>query len=126
MKLSFGCAELFSALNNAIKLADNSIDLSEEIINYLSEIIDEQTNEVASTSWDVDFYSYIRNLKKRMKRYIKKVLAAMKSSVLALKQRLFNIASRQSANAQYVDGLVASIPIPPTMVSVVYQNIVTL
>lgn len=53
------------------------------------------------------------NLRKLI-RSMKLVLTAMLATVQAMKLRQFQSSQRQSPNAQFVDGLVASVPVPPT------------
>lgn len=67
-------------------------------------------------AWAQRYAQYIaahRQLRKLI-RSLKFVLTALISTIQAMKLRQLQSSRRQSPNAQFVDGLVASVPVPPT------------
>ena len=59
-------------------------------------------------------YAAAHALLRRMMRSLELVMLSLRSTIKALKLKQLRSCRRQSPNAQFVDGLVASVPVPPT------------
>ena len=67
-------------------------------------------------AWAIRYAQYIaahENLRKLI-RSLELVLKSISATIQALKLRQLQSSRRQSPNAQFVDGIVASVPVPPT------------
>lgn len=73
-------------------------------------------NRSEEQAWALRYAQYIaaHEQLRKLIRSLNLVLTALISTIKAMKLKQLQSCRRQSANAQFVDGLVASVPVPPT------------
>lgn len=73
-------------------------------------------NRSEEQAWALKYAQYIaaHEQLRKLIRSLNLVLTALISTIKAMTLKQLQSCRRQSANAQFVDGLVASVPVPPT------------
>lgn len=107
---------------HVVKLTFSLVAIEEAISKLAAEALNRQLaarmadDDAEEQEWERRYQQYVaaHAQLRRLIRCLMRILVAVLSSIRSSLLRRLNSSRRQSANDPFVDGMVASIPVPPT------------